>query len=388
MGVWYFREGTPDSIQTAIKWDPANPRYYDAMGTIEHLYANSANANEIAQLYQRAAGLSPHDAQYWSDLGESEDWAGNSTEALADLQHARRLFPNSPEINWRLANFDVRAGRTSEALTTLRKVLAGDPAASHSVFALAARTTSDTQAIVDMLPVEAPIFFDYLNFQVERDDFSAAQKAWTRFLELNLPFDLREAFPYLDFLIHRKDMLALQDAWTTLSRRFPARIAPRTPELNLVTNGNFEYNIVNGGLDWRVLPSEGAVAALAQFEGARALRITFDGSRNLDYGQVFQYIPVQPNTRYGFEGRMRVQGITTESGPRFQIRDGYHAERLFAATENLMGDSAWMEERAEFRTGKNTQLLLIGVARPASDKFDSKISGSVWIDDVSLTMIK
>jgi hypothetical protein len=158
--------------------------------------------------------------------------------------------------------------------------------------------------------------------------------------------------------------------------------------LNLVTNGNFEYDIVNGGLDWRVLPVEGAVAALDNFEGRRALRITFDGSRNLDFGQVFQYVLVQPNTRYVFQGRMRVQGITTDSGPRFQIRDGYNADHLFAGTENLIGDSDWVEERAEFRTGKDTRLLLLGVARPASEKFESQISGSVWIDDISLTTVR
>lgn len=387
-GLWYFREGTPDSIQTAIKWDPANPQYYDALGTLMHRYANSTKANDIVELYRKATDLSPQEAQFWSDLGEGEDWAGNSTEALAALQHARRLFPNSPEINWRLANFYVRAGNTSEVLAALQRVLQGDPTARRNSFALAVRATSDAGAIMSTLPVEAPVFFDYLNFQIERGDLSAAKQAWTRVLELNLSFDLSQALPYLDALIQHKDLLSLRDAWDALGRRFPARIGPRNPDLNLVTNGDFEYDIVNGGLDWRIVPRGGALVAVDGGEGRRALRITFDGSSNLDYDQVFQYVPVQPNARYAFAGRMRVQGITTDSGPRFQIRDGYSPDRVFAATENLVGDSGWLDERTQFRTGGDSQLLLISVARPASEKFESQISGSVWIDDVSLTRIR
>jgi len=387
VGAWYFRQGAPDAIQAAMNWDPGNARYDDAMGTLLHLYASGGNSKEIVELYRTATHLSPYEAQFWEDLGESEDWAGDSAEAEADLQHARRLFPNSPEINWRLANFYVRAGRSSAALESLQKVLAGDPALHRSAFALAARATDDSRAIVGMLPVEAPIFFDYLNFQIDRGDFSAAQEAWARILELNLPFDLSDGFPYLDALIQHKNLPALQDAWAALSQRFPARIGARAPDLNLVTNGTFVYDIVNGGLDWRIIPSEGAVVALENLQGGRALRITFDGSRNLDYGQVFQYVPVQPNTRYAFAGRMRVQGITTDSGPRFQIRDGYKLERQFAATENLVGTTVWVEERAEFRTGPDTRLLLISVARPESEKFESKIAGSVWIDDVNLSKI-
>ena len=82
---------------------------------------------------------------------------------------------------------------------------------------------------------------------------------------------------------------------------------------------------------------------------------------------------------------MRVQGITTDSGPRFQVCDGYNLGQLFASTENLVGTSGWLEQHAELTTGMDTHLLLIRVARPMSDKFDSQIAGTVWIAGVSLS---
>jgi len=106
-------------------------------------------------------------------------------------------------------------------------------------------------------------------------------------------------------------------------------------------------------LDWRVLPTEGTVVSLDSvgvFEGVRALRIIFDGSHDVDYGHVFQYVPVQAKTPYRFSGHMRLQGITTDSGLRFQVRDAYNMDNIFVSSENLVGTSGWLEQHAEFTT--------------------------------------
>ena len=387
MGAWYFRQGSPDAIQTAMRWDRANPEYYDGLGNLMHLYANGGDSDEIVQLYQSATRLSPHDARYWADLGAGYDWAGRSDDALDAFQHARKLFPNSPEVNWRLANFYVRAGNIPEALDTLRIVLLGDSTAGRRVFTLATNATSDREAILEMLPPQAPVFFDYLNFRIEKGDVAGAEEVWTRILQLNLPFDLRNSFPYFDALIQHREPRQLTETWSTLAQRFPAQIHPRVSGSDLVTNGGFEFDILNGGFDWRVTPTEGAVVSLdsvGAFEGARALRITFDGSRNIDYGQVFQYVPVEANTRYRFSSHLRVQGITTDSGPRLQVCDAYNMGHLFAATGNLVGTSGWSEQHAEFTTSADTRLLLVRVVRPVSNKLDNRIAGAVWIDDVHL----
>ncbi len=383
----YFRKGSPNAVQTAIRWDPANPEYYDALGTLVHLYADRGNSDEIVLLYQNATRLSPHDAHFWADLGAGYDWAGRSNDALDAFQRAQRLFPNSPEINWRLANFYVRAGKIPEALRTLQMVLLEDGTAGRRVFTLATNATRDRNALLEMLPPQPPVFFDYLNFLSERGDIVGAEEVWARILQLGLPFDLREAFPYLDGLIQHGELGQLSKTWSALAQRFPAQAQSLLPSSNLVPNGGFESDILNGGLDWRVLPIEGSVVSLdpvGVFEGVRALRITFDGSRNIDYGHVFQYVPVQAKTRYRFSGHMRVQDITTDSGPRFQACDAYDMGNIFVSSENLVGTSGWSEQHAEFTTLPDTRLLLLRVVRSVSNKLDNQIAGTVWIDDVRL----
>jgi hypothetical protein len=202
-----------------------------------------------------------------------------------------------------------------------------------------------------------------------------------------LPFDVREAFPYLDALIQHAELRQLSNVWSALAQRFPAQVQRPAHSANLVTNGGFESDILNGGLDWRVLPTEGTVVSLDSvgvFEGVRALRIIFDGSHNVDYGHVFQYVPVHAKTRYRFSGHMRLQGITTDSGLRFQVRDAYNMDNIFVSSENLVGTSGWLEQHAEFTTLPDTRLLLLRVVRPVSTKLDNEIAGTVWIDDVRL----
>jgi len=382
----YFRKGAPNAVQRAIRWDPANPEYYDALGTLMHLYADRPNPDEIVQLYQSATRLSTQEAHFWADLGAGYDWAGRSNDALGAFQHARRLFPNSPEINWRLANFYVRAGKTPEALRTLGMVLQEDGSAGKRVFMLATNATRDRNEILKILPPQPLVFFDYLNFLIEKGDIAGAEEVWARVLQLDLPFDIRESFPYLDALIQHAEVGQLSKVWSALMQRFPGVQRP-VANSNLVTNGGFESDILNGGLDWRVLPAEGAVVSrdsVGAFEGEHALRITFDGSRNIDYVHVFQYVPVQARTRYRFSSHMRVQGITTDSGIRFQVCDAYNLGNIFVSSENLVGTSGWSEQHAEFTTSADTRLLLVRVVRPVSAKLDSQIAGTLWIDDVRL----
>ena len=123
IGAWYFRKKLPQDIQTAIKWDPGNPEYYDDLATLTHLYSSGGNPAEVVRLSEKATQLSPYDAFYWADLGAAYEWAGRKNDALIAFTRARALFPNSPEINWKAANFYVRIRRTSDALAALQQVL-------------------------------------------------------------------------------------------------------------------------------------------------------------------------------------------------------------------------------------------------------------------------
>jgi hypothetical protein len=390
IGAWYFQKSLPDAVQSAIKWDPGNPEYYDALATLTHLYAENASPASIVRLCETATRLSPYNAEYWADLGSAYEWAGRRNDALRAFTRAREFFPNSPDINWRLANFYVRSGKTSDALEALRKVLLVNSMPERQIFTLASNATRDNSEIIKILPPRTFVWFDYLNFEIEAGRINAAEDTWSRLLASKLPFELPQSFPYLNALIQHHEPDKLVEAWSTLGQRFPSQIHAPTPAANLVTNGNFESEILNGGLGWRIIPVEGAAVGLDSqnaLNGSRSLQIDFDGAHNLAYSHVLQYVPVAPNTRYRLSAWVRTQDITTDSGPRWEVFDEYDMAKVFVAGQNMVGTTDWTEQKLDFTAGADTRLVIIRVARPASHKLGNQIGGTAWVARVSLTRL-
>src|SRR5215468_8533228 len=144
-----------------------------------------------------------------------------------------------------------------------------------------------------------------------------------------------------------------------------------------------ESDILNGGLDWRVVPVGGArvnVDLQEVLEGKRFVRLRRNAKPRL-WLRVSIRVWFASTRNSDFSGHMCADGVTTHSGARFQVLDPYDASKEFLATDNVIGTSAWTEQRLEFKTTADTHLLLMRIARPPSGKFDNKIAGIVWIDD-------
>jgi hypothetical protein len=118
--------------------------------------------------------------------------------------------------------------------------------------------------------------------------------------------------------------------------------------------------------------------------GKRSLRVDFDGTANVDFQNVWQYVAVHPGTRYRFNAFLRTRDLTTDSGMRFEIRDISSPGNPARSISNLVGTQSWTEANMEFVSGAETKVLQIVLRRTPSDKFGNKIRGTAWIDDVAL----
>jgi hypothetical protein len=157
---------------------------------------------------------------------------------------------------------------------------------------------------------------------------------------------------------------------------------------SLMWNGNFGRDLVNGGLGWRWAPPP--IGVSMSFDpappslGIRSLRLDFNGGANLDLGQPLQYVPVEPSRKYHFHAYLRTESITTESGMRFSIYAPHQTGAVNVSTDNLTGTNPWTAADAYFTTGPDTHFLVVRLYRSASRLFDNRLSGTVWIADISL----
>ena len=203
-----------------------------------------------------------------------------------------------------------------------------------------------------------------------------------------MPIKMPEITLLVDVLIKQDRIAEAQQTWRQV---LEASNWPEDPSNgSLILNGGFEHDIANGGFDWREMDISGARFdfddAIAH-SGSRSLRIQFDGTANLDFENVFQFVAVHSATRYHLSAYVRTDGISTDRGVRFEIFDPRHPSQVQVVTQELTGTNPWTLVQAELVTRPDTQFVQLTLQRVPSWKFDNKLSGTVWIDDVVLTPV-
>jgi tetratricopeptide (TPR) repeat protein len=82
------------------------------------------------------------------------------------------------------------------------------------------------------------------------DLYTAGDLVWKHLMAEREEFDLRLALPYIRMLVDTDQEAASIAAWNALVAREP-RLQDWTQPNNLVRNGSFEHELLNGGLDWQ-----------------------------------------------------------------------------------------------------------------------------------------
>jgi hypothetical protein len=241
----------------------------------------------------------------------------------------------------------------------------------------------------NVLPRKSGYYVDAMNFFLSQNLTEPAFAVWNRRQALNLPVKMSETVPLVDALIAEDRLADAQRTWndalesTNWSR-------DEVKNRSLVMNGGFERHMANGGFDWREIAMDGVRFDFDNFlphSGSRSLRIQFDGTRNLDFQNLFQFVPVEPRTHYHFSAYLRSQAVSTDHGVHFEMLDAKHPVELHVVTPDAIGTIPWTLQQTDFVTGPNTHLLRISLRRIPSWKFDNKLSGTVWVDDVTLMPI-
>jgi tetratricopeptide (TPR) repeat protein len=383
------RRATVRNLRLAVKLDPGNPDYHLKLGRLYQYSLTEISPDLAMYNLKRATELNPYDPRAWLDLGAALEFQGRTTEAEACLRRADFLAPNLSTFQWDIGNFFLLHGNVEEAFHHFRVVLAGSSKYNQIIFNIAWKAAGDANEILTkLIPNHIPAEFDYLYYLLPQKRYLEAQNVWKRIASNPDIFPLSQVAPYIDDLIRAHRPQEAYQVWTDLRNKGLIKPTYQGTSRNLIVNGDFEEEPLNMGFDWRIGGVEGVYAGLdeSQYHSAgHALLIEFPGHENLDYHHVFQYVGVTPGHSYRLRGFMKTEGITTDRGPRLEVRDAYDPNYLDKFSEPLTGTTGgWTELALDFSTGPKTELIVVGIARLPSRKFDNKIAGRVWVDDLRL----
>lgn len=368
-------------LEWAVRLSPGNADYRHRLGRYFAFVTGDSQA--AIQSYQSAVQLNPHAASYWFDLAAAYQVTGDISGQRAALDHALQAEPTAPSVAWQAANFFLVDGEIDRALREFNVVIGNDISLVDASLQACWRVRPDADVLLrDVVPPRTDTLLAFLNLMMSKQQTGAAIKTWERLSQLHEKFDTWRLFEYVRYLIkdHRPD--AAMSAWEQASTSLGLS-AYLPSEDNLVINGDFSLDLLNGGFDWTYVNRTGVRPLLdpSDFrEGHRSLSLTFEGPGISDAG-IQQLIPVRGAATYDFSAYYKSADFQGAGGPQVVLRDAYTGAVLFAS-DPLNDADFWKEVHSKITTPGSTVLLSLAIERfPAG----SPIRGKLWLDGFQLS---
>lgn len=380
---WLIDHPSAANLERGVRLHPNNTTLWTNYA-IHWLFEDAGKARDA---YLRSARLSPMEPANWEGLGTAYLQLGDQEKAEAALRANATATPGSPQAAWRLANLLLVRGREREAIPYLRDAARLQQEMRTAVFDLGWKIIgSPAQILRDLVPPGVEVRSDYLRFLIERHKLSDAEEVWNDLRRNRDPIVSAMSLQYLNALVAAGMSTEATRVWEH-TLEYEGRPSAKPPG-DILTNGDFEFDTSNAGLDWTTAPGDGYEISLDNFtvqNGSRSLRVAFDGSTNPEFNAVYQVAPVQPNSGYSLRGFMRTENIGTDNGVRMCVTGEVPAgDALQRCSDSLLGDNPWTAVQLDFRTGPGTKFVRIGLRRFQSAKSTNLLQGRVWIDHCSL----
>ncbi|MFZ0242884.1 MAG: hypothetical protein WAL90_14670 [Desulfobacterales bacterium] len=184
---------------------------------------------------------------------------------------------------------------------------------------------------------------------------------------------------YAHFLLHHQQVAAAAQIWR------------RQTGAGGLTNPGFETDITSRGFDWCTWKVKDDKWEMARVDhGARqgryALQIDFSGRENISFYHLYQIFTIDPHAGYRLTYAWKSRGLTTDQGPFLEIY-GFDREDYDETGPMMTGTHDWRSETIAFEPPEGCRAVVVRLRRQPSNRFDSKIGGTLWLDDFRLEKI-
>ena len=378
LAAHFSADPDPVRLRRAARLDPANAEYRYLVGRYELLAGQSPQA--ALPWLEAATALNPHSAKYWLNLAIAHQSLGDTTSERPALERALAADPRTPDVAWQAATLFLAQGSTEDAMREFRVVMENDTSRAPQAINLCWKIRPDIDYLLaNVMPPS--VYAPFLQYLIGKQETGAAARVWEKNFAAQQPLERSDLFAYIRYLIAHREVAQATLVWQQAATL--AGLAAYQPASeNLLINGDFSMEVLNGGFDWLHQKTLGVSLALDPNDAhssSQSLRITFEGPGIVDAG-IRQLVPVEPNTTYEFSAFYKAQEMDGAGGPKFAIQDLYR-ETPFYMSDDLRNSDFWRKTDGTFTTGPDTHLLVLRVARVPER---SPIKGKLWIDGLQL----
>lgn len=373
----------PAAAEFAAQLAPADPFAYYSSSVLLDQSMRAEDLPKAMEMLEKTVALEPSNYFFWLELGKAKERNGNPDAAEKAFRHAVLLAPNYSDAQWALGNILIRRAKADEGFSHLRSAVQGSDRFAAPAASLAwALYEGDVEQVTRVIGDSGPVKASLANLLASQEKLDEALKIWK-----TLPRDemrgryLEAGKALLQELLQAKKFNAAVELQAVLSNEGPA--------VGKVSNGGFEREVVekgSGPFDWTIGPGAGTAVGISveqKRSGSRSLALIFGQGSERAIRAVAQAIAVRPATEYRFTAFYRSE-LQAESTLRWEIADAVTGAAI-ASTDPFVPKAGWTQASAAFTVPEGSEGVVVRLVRQDCGLGDCRITGTLWLDDVSIS---
>lgn len=339
--------------------------------------------------YEKAVSLSPNDYRFWMALGTASEQAGDLAKAEHALKRAVELAPAYAYPHWYLGNLLLRSGRYDEAFVELRLASEADvefqPQQFNLIWEIYGTDPEGLKKAVGESSLRRAKFALYL---LSRQKYEEGLRLWDALSPDEKRANKESGEAMVGNLVTAWRYHDALKVWNDIAPNEKLRAEP-----GRVFDGSFEDASTYGpeaAFAWQVtqVPQvQIGIDPVKSHSGGNSLRLAFHVRSDIEDLKAYQLVAVAPNTEYDFEFYVSTEKLETGGPPLVQIVDPTTSAIFVTSPGAPGGSSDWNRVALTFKTGDNTEAVMIRIVRPSCGTKEQPICpifGSVWYDDFSI----
>ncbi len=379
MSIWTIRANWPLRSVHLKTLEPSERAAHRLADIPEAQYAfgmqfwNDPQPEKAARFFRQAVSGNVLHIDAWLRLAEAEAVMGNISRAKAILAFTDRLTDGVQRWKWPQMVLASQLGMIDHVRQYANDLLTHRQLTQDTFQLLYSSLRGDAEAVLSALDTEnLPIYLEWLM----RWGLAGESLAVWRAMTITAPPDNDLSLRYADFLLSHKRIDRAAAIWRQVTGS------------DGLTNPGFEKKIINKGFGWRLWPDKqdnwDAKRIFSESaQGRHSLRLRFGGKANIAFHHLFQIISVNPGACYTLSYTWKTIGITTDQGPFMEVV-GYDRKGLHVAGKPITGTHNWQEAVIDFTVPTDCKAIIVRLRRTPSMRFDSKIRGTLWLDNFRL----